>query len=475
MKKCIKCGVEYEDDARFCPKCGEPLQAENVCQKCGKPITVEDVFCRYCGHKIEKEYRCEKCNAVLNEGAKFYPECGTKVENPVISNKQTYRAKPNGASSNNLMNKIVFFIFGVTMLLLFVLMLVGCFGDIVATYESPRGTGLFAALGGNSKVSIDYFFGKAVKNINAATEYMDYPEYKIFSIVMLVFEYIFWVVAIGFAIFGITYAIIKLVKGYQKKDYSLNNKVYAACALCGLPYLFIFAIQNFVDIHVVASAYGVDTTIKYDMGVRFGWGTTMIMVAIIIAVCLIALQRVAQAISEKNNIVRTSIVTAISIAFFAVFIASIGKAVGLDYSKTGGSLNGFMSVFSLFSSSLSQFSSDAIKDIPNEAILCLVGSLILLASYLAGALLIGQQLSKPGNIVLSIVFGTLLIGLTIAGSVICYQGAKDSSAFSYLFSLSEEETLITYSGFGIALPIVTALSVAGSIVTQKIKFNKAQA
>ena len=474
MKKCIKCGIEYEDDARFCPKCGEPLQAENVCQKCGKPITVEDVFCRYCGHKIEKEYRCEKCNAVLNEGAKFCPECGTKVENPVVSNKQTYRTKSNGTSSNNLMNKIVFFIFGGTMLLLFILMLVGCFGDILTTYESPRGTGLLTALGGKYKVSIDYFFGKAVKNINTATETMDYPEYKLFSIIMLVFEYIFWVVAIGFAIFGITYAIIKLVKGYQKKDYSLNNKVYAACVLCGLPYLFIFARQSFVDIHAVASAYGVDTTIKYDMGVRFGWGTTMIMVAIIIAVCLIALQRVAQAISEKNNIVRASIVSAFSIAFFAVFVASIGKAVGLDYSQAGGSLNGFMSVFSVFSSYLAQFSSDIIKDIPNEAILCLVGSLILLASYLIGALLIGQQLSKPGNIVLSIVFGTLLIGLTIAGSVISYQGAKDSNAFSYLFSLSEEQTLITYSGFGIALPIVTALSVAGSIVTQKIKFNKAQ-
>ncbi len=474
MKKCIKCGVEYEDDARFCPKCGEPLQAENVCQKCGKPITVEDVFCRYCGHKIEKEYRCEKCNAVLNEGAKFCPECGTKVENPVVSNKNVSKAKSNTVSSNNLMNKIVFFIFGGTMLLLFVLMLVGCFGDIVATYESPRGTGLFSALGGNSKISIDYFFGKAVKNINTATEYMDYPEYKIFSIIMLVFEYICWVTAIGFAIFGITYAIIKLVKGYQKKDYSLNNKIYATCALCGLPYLFIFAIQNFVDIHAAASAYGVATTIEYDMGVRFGWGTTMIMVAIIIAVCLIALQRVAQAISEKNNIVRVSIVSALSIAFFAVFVASIGKAVGINYSASSVSMNGFMSVFFIFSSSLSQFSSDAIKDIPNEATLCLVGSLILLASYLVGALLIEHQLSKPGNIVLSIVFGTLLIGLTIAGSVICYQGAKDSNAFSYLFSLSEEQTLITYSGFGIALPIVTALSVAGSIVTQKIKFNKAQ-
>ena len=107
--------------------------------------------------------------------------------------------------------------------------------------------------------------------------------------------------------------------------------------------------------------------------------------------------------------------------------------------------------------------------------MCLIGSLILLGSYLVGALLIDQQLSKPGNIVLSIVFGALLIGLTIAGSVICYQGAKDSNAFSYLFSLSEEETLITYSGFGIALPIVTVLSTAGSIVAQKIKFNKAQA
>ena len=460
MKKCLNCGTECQDEDLFCPKCGERLIDENACQKCGSHVDPKDDFCRHCGHKIEKEYRCEKCNAVLNEGAKFCPECGTKVENPVVSNKNVSKAKSNPVSSNNLMNKIVFFIFGGTMILLFVLMLVGCFGDIIATYESPRGAGLLAILGGNSKVSIDYFFGKAVKNIKTATEHMNYPEYKIFSIVMLVFEYIFWVTAIGFAIFGITYAIIKLVKGYKNKDYSLNNKFYAACALCGLPYLFIFAIQNFVDIHIAASAYEVTTNIKYDMGVRFGWGTTMIMVAIIIAVCLIALQRVAQAISEKNNIVRTSIVSAISIAFFAVFIASIGKAVGINYSAS--------------TSYLAQFSSDTIKEIPNEATLCLVGSLILLASYLVGALLIGQQLSKPGNIILSVVLGALFIGLTIAGGVIAYQGVKGTPLFSTLITVSEEQALIVYSGFGIALPIVTALSVVGHAISQKIKFNKAQ-
>ena len=57
MKKCLKCGVEYQDDDIFCPVCGEKLTATNVCQKCGKPVSAEETYCRHCGYKIEKEIK----------------------------------------------------------------------------------------------------------------------------------------------------------------------------------------------------------------------------------------------------------------------------------------------------------------------------------------------------------------------------------------------------------------------------------
>lgn len=469
MKKCINCGIEYNDETHFCTKCGEPLLAENACPKCGKSVSIEDTYCGNCGHKIEKEFKCEKCNASLGENAKFCPECGTKVEHPIVSIKQTSKTKSNKVSSNNLMNKIVFLAFSGTMILLFVLMLVGCFGDIFTVYETPKNAGITSLLGTNSKISIDYFFGKAAENIKTSTENMKYPEYKIFSIVMLVFEYICWIGAIAFAISGIVYASIKLYKGYQKNDYSLNNKFYVISALGGLPYLFIFAIQNSMSFHLVYSTSLASENNVYDVGLSFGWGTTMLLISIIVAVCLLALQRIMQAIAERNNIGRTSVASAVSIAFFVVLILSIGKVVGLDYSSTSTSLTGSLSVFSIFTTYLAQYSSDVIKEIPKEAYLCFVGSMIVLSSYLVGSLLIEYFLRKPENIIFSIVFGTLLIALTITGSVLTYQGAKESSLFSYLLGSSSEKQIFTYSAFGIVLPIVTALSVIGSVATQKIR------
>lgn len=474
MKKCMKCGIEYDDEARFCSKCGEPLQADNVCQKCGKPVKVEDVFCKNCGHKIEKEYRCEKCNVVLNENTKFCSECGTKVENPIVSIKQKSKDNLGKTSSNSLMNKIVFFTFGGAMILLFVLMLVGCFGDIFAIYESPRNAGLVSLLGTDSKISIDYFFGKAVENIKTSTENMKYPEYKIFLIIMLIIEYFCWIGAIAFAVYGIVYASIKLYKGYQKNDYSINNKVYVISALGGLPYLFIFAIQNSAVFHLhYSSSSGVGDS-AYEISSSFGWGTMMILISIIIAVCLLAIQRVMQAIAERNNIVRVSIVSAISIVLFIVLVISIGKVVGLDYFSTSVSFKGSMTVYTMFTSCLVQYSSDTIKEMPKEAIMCFIGSMIILSSYLVGSLLIEHFLRKPEKIIVSIILGTLLIALTISGSVLAYQGAKDNSLLAYAFGSSSETQIFVYSAFGIILPIVTALSVAGSVVAQKIKF-KAQA
>ena len=80
MKKCLKCGVEYQDDDIFCPVCGEKLTATNVCQRCGKPVSAEETYCRHCGYKIEKEIKCEQCGANIEEGAKFCPQCGAKVK-----------------------------------------------------------------------------------------------------------------------------------------------------------------------------------------------------------------------------------------------------------------------------------------------------------------------------------------------------------------------------------------------------------
>ena len=93
MKKCLKCGAEYQDDDMFCSKCGGDLAVVDACQQCGKSVSVEETYCKHCGYKIEKEYKCEKCGALIDEDSKFCKECGAKVENPVVSIKQNSGAQ----------------------------------------------------------------------------------------------------------------------------------------------------------------------------------------------------------------------------------------------------------------------------------------------------------------------------------------------------------------------------------------------
>jgi tetratricopeptide (TPR) repeat protein len=55
MAKCVKCGAELAQDAKFCPQCGTK-----------QPETPKVVFCTNCGAK-------------LTEDARFCPSCGTPV------------------------------------------------------------------------------------------------------------------------------------------------------------------------------------------------------------------------------------------------------------------------------------------------------------------------------------------------------------------------------------------------------------
>lgn len=52
---CSKCGEEVPDGAKFCPSCGNPIEAK-------------------------EEYKCKKCGRVLKDNEKFCPDCGTQRE-----------------------------------------------------------------------------------------------------------------------------------------------------------------------------------------------------------------------------------------------------------------------------------------------------------------------------------------------------------------------------------------------------------
>ena len=481
MRKCQNCGVEYDDNTTFCPKCGQRLESENVCQKCGYPVTPEDVFCGHCGYKIEKEYKCESCGAVISEDAKFCQECGAKVENPVVAVKKVDKkaagrrgAKAPTTASGKAANgdtfkKIVFFAFGGVMIFLFTLMFIGCFGDIYHSYMTPRSS--YGSLA-DSTTSIKYFFGDGIKQIKDSCEGLTYQEYRVFLIIKIFFEYTFWLYAITASVIGIVYASTKLYRGYKSGDYSINRKHYFYIFLGVLPYIFIFAIQCVAEL---TSSYDGDPATS--MIATFGWGIMMIFVSLILALIFMIAQRILEAIAERKDIVKTSIIGGMAIVLFAVLFASFGKSISLYHSESGYRVHGDMTVFPFFQVNLLQYSADAIDKVSNGAWMCLFGSLILVASYFLGFKVVEILIAKPDRKVASIVYGSCCAVLSIVGSILSCAGFKalDTEGSGGLFGgalgLSEYGH---YSGFGVAVPIIVVATIIALNVIQSINFGPKQ-
>lgn len=73
MKECFKCGKGIDDDAYYCPECGEAQKIEKdtemeklekiekkekiKCVDCGKEIDFDSIFCTYCGGKQESGHK----------------------------------------------------------------------------------------------------------------------------------------------------------------------------------------------------------------------------------------------------------------------------------------------------------------------------------------------------------------------------------------------------------------------------------
>jgi hypothetical protein len=85
MKKCINCGIEYEEEnARFCTECGGKLQEiiesprVKFCGQCGSKLDSNARFCGMCGAMISFPTQAE--NMVHKPGSKAYePEPATEV------------------------------------------------------------------------------------------------------------------------------------------------------------------------------------------------------------------------------------------------------------------------------------------------------------------------------------------------------------------------------------------------------------
>ena len=97
--KCINCGNELEENAKFCASCGtvvqeiKPVEHESVeqektaeqsaqntnnCKNCGAALEQGAKFCPTCGATtVPQAVICRNCGTKIEPGVKFCPTCGT--------------------------------------------------------------------------------------------------------------------------------------------------------------------------------------------------------------------------------------------------------------------------------------------------------------------------------------------------------------------------------------------------------------
>lgn len=459
MKKCLKCNKEYEDSDIFCPCCGEKLVETNVCQKCGYPVVVEDTYCRHCGHKIEKEYRCEKCNAVINEGAKFCSECGSNVTNPVVSIATSSNGKKAPIAKSKT-EKILFYVANAISLALLLLMLVGCFGDLTKSFYHSSSSTI-----NTSTVSISYFFGDAIKNYQQQMEAVKFGGYDAVASLEITFKYVFWILAIGATIFGLVHGSIRLYKAYKNEDYSEKNSVMPIAAFGTIPYLAIIALTN--DVYLL----GKSATESIEYGTTFGWGTTMILISLIVYVVIASANRLVCAILCKKDIVFESVLCGVKLVLSIVFFVSIGQLVSIAYNTSGANVSGHATTYSIVLNSLYPYSTGAAEEFSMDCIFMLVAIGLALVGTVFGIIFLIKLFGSKKMVPLCILGGSM-VAFLLPGYIITLNSIKNYSKTAYTISGTPSDAF-KISAIGVTLIVLTIVSLIGLAVIKKV-FKKVE-
>lgn len=71
--KCEECGHCISDKARFCPKCGAPVELKELCSECGNELPSETLFCPNCGcpTSIAEASLTNSCNQPSDVGHQY--------------------------------------------------------------------------------------------------------------------------------------------------------------------------------------------------------------------------------------------------------------------------------------------------------------------------------------------------------------------------------------------------------------------
>ena len=345
MKICRNCNCEYEDNVNFCPQCGSKLESDKFCSNCGKKLSPD---------------------------AKFCPECGAKVEliqsKPLPKKLSTTVAEPRKNSTTN-WNYILKISFLALFAIISVLFLVGSFGRIVEV-RGPNLTDL--------KYDIDYFFGKGVERLNNIKNSYKYGEYYSYSLGIFVIHNITY---FGGLLSLFCFLTIGLYKNYkivsQKLDIDFEIKWFLFAALSILPYVVI------TSMYFLAEAYA----IRESIGVEFGWGVKLLFSALISTFASIILSELIVSVQKKKFFASELLGRIAMLILMIMAVVGPSKFIKADLVFSDGistvNVVSQSNVLNTIDATLSAYSGDVIKKLPDNYVWALSGAIFMVIFILS--------------------------------------------------------------------------------------------
>ncbi len=263
MLICKKCSAECSDTAKFCHICGERIDGKKRCEACGAWNEQDAVFCPTCGARVDGKTACTSCGTVF-EG-NFCPECG----------KPAKQVKAVGAPKEKKSGKVGEKVKSISELVSGACMALGAlFALIFVFFICVEPSVLGASLsdlgipGGDAKLNLYYFFGKAYEGLDGSTivgetgslqrwfELMNEMCMTEYAVVGTIVSALILLVVVGTSITAITLYVLKWLNKTEKS----SNGWGMAAIISFIGSVLIFAELNKLSMKMLQSMEAVSIT-----------------------------------------------------------------------------------------------------------------------------------------------------------------------------------------------------------------------
>ena len=409
MKICPKCHHEFEDNVKFCKNCGTPLVEQLTCPHCGEPISKEDTFCGACGQQLQE-----------------------KKEVPQTQTQLVKENKP--ADPSKVLKGLSIFVLS-TLLLLTFLSFIGIFGEVLYRFDNMTGSG-------TTSIGLDFYsqmFSDSLQASKQGYQHFAAALYNLTTIQLLVY-----ILAIIGIILGTALNIVFLVL-VVKKNFNLKEKFLYIPFVLTLLHPLVFSFSYSGKMVVLGT--------NYQSISKLGWGTGMILVSAIIAICLLLaysclkrniLQHQKDGKITTGYVVLEALHLTLCMASVIIIMITAGHIFRIKYSETSGgttlTVKGYGAAMSDYLGYLLNSESKG-ADFPKAAGLIGIGHSFLLFAFMGVlayfVLMDNKKLAAPT------IVGAVSIILLAIGVTLSYTG--ESGSISEASSGSMPPDAIKYS------------------------------